>query len=254
MTPDPYADHEIPLPRLRTISQLWTLAAVLGAVGVAALAIDVPVASWVRTHELPSFFRKLCGLAEVFAHGVGIAALVAVIAVLDPWHRYGIPRILAASLGAGLAANVFKLFVARLRPSHCDFDVMDRGIHTFYDWLPLATNPSWQQGFPSSHAAVAAGLAIVLACFYPRGRWLFPAIATLACCQRVMDQAHFVSDTFWGAAVGCIFAPLCIYGSGLSEAFDRLEVRLLARQRLARARRFRQRPAAPAPLGAQTIA
>ena len=33
------ADAEIPLPRLRTISQLWTCAAVLAAMGVAALAV-----------------------------------------------------------------------------------------------------------------------------------------------------------------------------------------------------------------------
>jgi membrane-associated phospholipid phosphatase len=230
MTSDSYAEAGIPLPRLRTISQLWTLAAVLSALGVAALALDVPLATWIRAGHAPSLLQKVSGLAEVFGHGLGIVLIVIVIAVLDPWHRYAVPRILAASLGAGLAANVVKLLVARIRPSHCDFNLLDHGMATFDTWFPLAMNSSWQQGFPSSHTATAAGLAIVLACYYPRGRWLFPAIAAFAGCQRVLHESHFTSDVLWGAAVGCIWAPLCVYGSGLSAMFDRLERSLLARQ------------------------
>lgn len=251
MTPDPYSDQEIPLPRLRTISHLWTLAAVLSGLSVAALAIDVPLASWVRGGHAPDLIQKLCGLAEVFGHGLGVVLIVLFIAVLDPWHRYGIPRIMAASLGAGLAANVIKLLVARTRPAHCDFAVADRGIETFGSWFPLAGNESWQQSFPSSHMATAAGLAIVLAAFYPRGRWLFPAFAALAGFQRVLHQSHFASDVFLGAAVGCIFAPLCVYGSRLSTMFDRLEEILIARsEQLARARRARLGLVPPAPAAA----
>ncbi len=246
MTPDPYPDAEIPLPRLRTISHLWTCAAVLAGIGVAALAIDVPLARWVRAGYCPGFLQKVGGLSEMFSHALGIVMIVVGIAVLDPWHRYVIPRILAAALGAGLVANVFKLLVARMRPGHVDFDVVDRGIDTFGGWLPLAGNPSWQQGFPSSHMATAAGLAIVLAAFYPRGRWLFPACAALAGLQRVLHQSHFMSDVFWGAAVGCIFAPLCVYGSRLSQTFDRLEAFLLQRrQRAARIQRPHHAPVRP---------
>ena len=251
MTPDPNRDGEIPLPRLRTISHLWTCAAVLAGIGVAALALDVPLASWVAEGYAPSFLNQLGGLAEIFGHGLGVVIIVVLIAVLDPWHRYGIPRILAASLGAGLTANCLKLLVARVRPNHVDFNLVDRGLHTFGDWFPLARNASWEQGFPSSHMATAAGLAIVLAAFYPRGRWLFPACAALAGMQRILHESHFTSDVFWGAAVGCIFAPLCVYGSRISRAFDRLEDRLLARrERAARAQRSRLR-LTPHALGAK---
>ncbi len=220
-----YSDADIPLPRLRTISHLWTCAAVLAAAGVASLAIDTPLAAWVQSGRCPAVVQKLCGLAEIFGHGLGVLAIVVVIAVLDPWHRYAVPRIVAAGLGSGLAANIVKLLVARVRPHH--FDLNGRGLESFGDWFPLASNPSWEQSFPSSHTATAAGLAIVLACYYPRGRWLFPAIAVLAGGQRLLEQSHFLSDVFWGAAVGCIFAPLCVYGSRLSKLFDRLEERLL---------------------------
>lgn len=220
-TPNRYSDGEIPLPRLRTISQLWTCAAVLGALGVAALALDLPLVRWIQGGNCPSFIIKLCALSEVFGHGSGVLLLVIAIAVLDPWHRYAIPRILAAALGSGMVANAFKLFMGRTRPLH--FDLEGGGLDTFSDWLPMLSNHSWDQSFPSSHTAVAAGLAIVLAAFYPRGRWLFPALAILAGAERVFDQYHYLSDVLWGGAVGCIFAPLCVYGSRLAMTFDRLE-------------------------------
>ena len=228
MTPIRFeADADIPLPRLRTISHLWTCAAVLAAIGVASLAVDTPLARWVQLGHCPHIVEKLCGLSETFGHGLGILVIVVTIAVLDPWHRYAIPRILTASLGSGLLANMLKLLVGRTRPLH--FDIHGRGLDSFADWFPLMGNGAWQQSFPSSHTAVSAGLAIVLAYYYPRGRWLFPAFAALAGFERIVDQFHFLSDVFWGAAVGCIFAPLCVYGSRLSRAFDRLEAWLLAR-------------------------
>ncbi len=224
-----YSDgDEIPLPRLRTISHLWTCAAVLGGLGVAALALDVPLARWVQGGNCPNLIAKTCALAEVFGHGLGVVLLAVVIAVLDPWHRYSIPRIVAAALGSGIAADVLKLFLGRTRPLHFDLD--GRGLDSFSTWLPLLGNHSWDQSFPSSHTAVAAGLAVVLAAFYPRGRWLFPAFAILAGAERVFDQYHYLSDVLWGGAVGCIFAPLCVYGSRLAATFDRLEEWLIERR------------------------
>ncbi|MBI3839487.1 MAG: phosphatase PAP2 family protein [Planctomycetia bacterium] len=235
-------EADIPLPRLRTISQLWSCAALLGAIGVAALAVDVPLATWIRGGNCPGAIQKLFAVSEVFGHGLGVVFVVLIIGVLDPWHRYAIPRILAAAFGSGLLANVFKLLVARARPY--SFDLHGSGLDTFSQWFPLLGSGPAQQSFPSSHTATAAGLAIVLAYFYPRGRWLFPAFAILAGGERLVDQFHFLSDTFWGAAVGCIFAPLCVYGSSLSRGFDRLEQQLLNRagvtsaslRRIARAR------------------
>ena len=160
-----YPDSEIPLPRLRTISHLWSCAALLGSLGVAALALDMPVAAWVNSQRCPAAIQKLCSLSELFSHGLGVCAIVVLIAVLDPWHRYAIPRILGAALGSGLLANGLKLLVARTRPHH--FDSQSPALDSFTDWLPMLGNASWEQSFPSSHAATAAGLAIVLACFYP---------------------------------------------------------------------------------------
>ncbi len=239
-------EPEIPLPHSHTISRLWTLAAVLGALGVAAMAVDLPLARWVAGGTCPSVIAKLCGLSETFAHGVGIALIGIVIGVLDPVHRKAVPRIVTAALGAGLAANVFKLFVARARPHH--FDLQTDALASFSGWFPMLGNTSGDQGFPSAHAATAAGLAVALACLYPRGGWLFLTLAALAAFQRVLVEAHFLSDVLWGAAVGCLFAPLCIHGSRLSGAFDRLEARITARtDTTAAARGPHHRPAADVP-------
>src|SRR5690606_33251449 len=150
-----------------SISQLWGFAAVLVALGVACLALDVPLARLVADDNSPGALRKICGFAELFGHGLGVLSICVVIAVLDPWHRYALPRIAVTSLGAGLLANIFKLLIARDRPRSVDFSLIERGLDTFGDWLPLASNASGGQGFPSSHTASAAALAVVLAAFYP---------------------------------------------------------------------------------------
>ncbi len=224
---------EVPLPRLRSIFHLWSCAACLGCAGVAALAIDLPLARWVARGACPDPLEKLGNLAEVFGHGLGIGLILVVIGVLDPVRRRAVPRVAAAALGSGLAANVLKLLVARARPYH--FDLQADMLDSFGGWFPLLSNSSWEQGFPSSHTATAVGLAIALSWLYPRGRWLFPALAALAGMQRVLAEAHFLSDALWGAAVGCIFAPLCVYGGRLSRVFDRLEIRLSAEPTATRA-------------------
>ncbi|HEY2893831.1 MAG TPA: hypothetical protein VGJ16_06455, partial [Pirellulales bacterium] len=127
-----YPESDIPLPRLRTIWQLWSCAALLAGVGVAAIALDAPLANWVASGRCPAFLVKLCSLSEIFSHGVGVVLILVAIAVLDPWHRYAIPRIAAAALGSGLVANSLKLFVARMRPHH--FDLSGDGLESFGEW------------------------------------------------------------------------------------------------------------------------
>ena len=69
------------------------------------------------------------GLSELFSHGLGVLLIAVAIWVLDPWHRYALPRIMAAALGSGLLANGFKLLLARTRPHH--FDLTGHSLETF---------------------------------------------------------------------------------------------------------------------------
>lgn len=229
MTSVPHCTLELSTSRSLSTRSCLLLSGGLVILGLVSLPLDVPLARLVQGDSAPTFLRKICGFAELFGHGVGVGCLLLVIAVLDPLRRAGLPRIAAASLGAGLVANLCKMLISRERPRSVNFELIDRSVDTFGTWLPLASNTSGGQGFPSSHMATAAALCLVLMACYPRGRWLFPLCAVLAGLQRILAEAHFASDVCWGAAVGCAIAPIFLHGP-VGEAFDRLESRLNVRQ------------------------
>ena len=140
-------------------------------------------------------------MAETFGNGLGVLVLAIIVAVLDRRHRLGWLGMLASAWGAGMAANVLKLIVARTRPAHFDFQAGELW-DSFGRWLPLVQHGHVEQSFPSAHTATAVGLAIALARLFPHGRWLFAVLAALVAAQRVAVGAHYVSDTLVGAAVG----------------------------------------------------
>lgn len=233
---DARTDEPLPVAGRRWIASrpLLALAPVLLVLGAAALLIDEPLGRWCLADECPGFLRELFELVEVFGHGLGVVLIVLVVHQLDPPRRWALPRVLACSLGAGLAVDVVKLLVARARPHHFDFE---GGIWaSFGGWFPLLSAGSAGQSFPSAHTATAVGLAAALAWLYPQGRRVFVVLAVLVACQRVEGGAHFPSDVLCGAAVGCLVAAACLEFSRLPGRFDRLERRL-------------GRPAPPASLG-----
>jgi membrane-associated phospholipid phosphatase len=200
--------------------QLVFAAGLLALVTVAALAIDVPVALWAKTHKMPGDLRRIVTLAEVFGWGGTVALIILTAAVLDQRGWRVAPRLALGALGAGIVANGVKLLIARWRPQVANLrgEVWD----TFTGWLPvLYHDPSLGeynfkfQSFPSGHSATAVGLAIALGALYPRGRWLFAVFALLACLQRVSTLAHFPSDILAGAAIGCLVGSLCAPGGPL---------------------------------------
>ena len=197
------------------------LPAVLLLGSAIALTVDFPVSQWFVAGNCPGFLRECLELVEPFGNGLGVIVIVVIVALLDPFRRGTVPRIMAASLGAGLAADIVKLMIVRVRPCHFAFqgDVWD----TFGGFLPLVSAGSGGQSFPSAHTATAVGMAAVLIRLYPRGRGLFVVLAMLVACQRVQGGAHYLSDTLAGAAVGCLVAALCLHGRLLGAWFERYE-------------------------------
>ncbi len=107
-----------------------------------------------------------------------------------------------------MLANVIKLLVLRSRPRASN--LIDGTVgDTFGGWFQRDLN-SGSQSFPSGHTATAVGLAVVLAAWYPRGRWLFATVATLVGIHRIQHLAHFPSDVFVGAAAGWFVAACCL--------------------------------------------
>ena len=179
------------------------LAVLFACVTIGALAIDLPVARWVEGNGIGRIgdFDRLIIWSEIYSHGIGVGLLIITVFVLDPTCRRQSLRLIALSLGSGLASDGFKLIVARSRPrvSALEGSVLD----TFHGFFPAITNHGWQS-FPSSHSATAVGLAIGLSWLYPRGRWLFCLFALIAMAQRWANRDHFVSDTCAGAVVALL--------------------------------------------------
>jgi membrane-associated phospholipid phosphatase len=195
-----------------------------------SLMIDLPVARFSLASNIPGDLQRVLTWSEVFAHGLGIAILAGTVCVLDPLRRRFLPRVLAGALGAGLSADAMKLVTARLRPRFLELEssVFD----TFTGWLPIVfpvegrspLDSQWLS-FPSGHTAVAVAFAIGMARLYPQGRWLFGLFAICAALQRIQAGAHYVSDTFAGAAIGVAYILLLGECRIVGNWFDRFEQR-----------------------------
>ncbi|HTY06865.1 MAG TPA: phosphatase PAP2 family protein [Gemmatimonadales bacterium] len=122
--------------------------------------------------------------------------------------------LLAAPVVAGLAAEVAKMLVRRLRPNLTD------GLHVFRSWSdrPFATK---DLGLPSSHAVVAFAAAAMLSRLLPWGTALWYALASACAVTRVLAQAHFLSDVIAGALVGYLGAALLWTRFGRRSEADR---------------------------------
>ena len=150
--------------------------------------------------------------------------------VLDRQRRWSLPRLIACAYGAGLLADLVKVLVGRTRPNAGD---LSSGVaQSFVGFVPALHASDWShainrdlQSFPSGHSAMAAGLAVALGSFYPHARWVFALFAGLVMFQRVESGAHFLSDTLAGAALGCLWAGLCLDPRVFGRPFDRLEDR-----------------------------
>lgn len=191
------------------------------AATAAAFSIDCPLSSWCLADGCPGELARWLKVTEAFGNGVGVVLILLAVHQLDPGRRPMLPRLAAMSLGAGLAANGIKMLIARTRPREFSFD---GGVaESFGRWLPMLSEGSAGQSFPSAHTATAVGLAIALGWLYPRGRGLFAALALLVALQRIESGYHFASDTIAGAAVGVFIAVACLKNGRLSYGFDRIE-------------------------------
>lgn len=199
-------------------------AATLIVAGCAAFAFDLPISRWLVRDDGLLLFDRVIEAAEAFGHATTVILIILAVAAADVVNRRSGPRLLAAALGAGVAANVVKLVVSRTRPYDGGFaqpEVWD----TFAGFLPIITGVPKGHSFPSAHVAVAAGLACALVTLYPRGRTMFGLIVAAVALQRVETGAHYLSDTLFGALVGCAWATLLFHPRCLGRMFDGWEGR-----------------------------
>jgi membrane-associated phospholipid phosphatase len=185
-----------------------TIALWLLAFGVALLA-DRPVAEWVQrqgwdvhralssTHHVVNFVLKIPG-EYLFT-----LALAVVLALAHPGRwRAGV---FVAVAGAVSGLNgVVKWVVGRYRP------VREVGIHPF-DLHPFEGGlrgllAAKNLCFPSGHACLAFATAAAVGIVMPRWKYWLYALAVIVGIERVLENAHYVSDVVGAAALGILAA------------------------------------------------
>lgn len=195
--------------------------AILALAGLCALPFDVSFSRVVFREKSVEKLSKVLNAVEPFGNSVAVVVLLAAIYLCGGVRRSAIPRLLLASIGAGLMADLGKLLIARSRPHQFDFagSVAD----TFHGWLPGTSAGSALQSCPSGHVATATGLALALGMVFPAGRRFFAGLAGIVALQRIQSGSHFLSDTLWGAAVGYSIAMILFDPRFLGSWFDRGE-------------------------------
>jgi membrane-associated phospholipid phosphatase len=198
----------------------WMPPMLLCLLGLGALWIDVPVARLARDGAFAKL-REVFENLEAFGHGAGVAAIALVVCCLETRQRWRhVIGILLAALGSGLAANALKLVIRRDRP----WDIAGEAVHglnTFGGLFSSLGGLSHAQSFPSAHAATAMGLAVALAGYYPRGRYIFYALAGATALSRVIAPSHFISDTLAGLALGIVIGQAVVRSARWAPAGER---------------------------------
>lgn len=197
---------------LQTVFRL-ILGITLATIGVYYL--DDFLVRFCTTGNLPGDLERAIMLCESFSHGSGVALILLILFSMDSGIRRRLLVVATCAYGSGMAANLIKVFVSRLRPSA----MVDQGLDAVASFQGLGISTVDQllsadahtlQAFPSAHTATAFGFAVGLVWCYRKGRVPFFLLAVMAGIQRIVVAAHWPSDVVAGATLGLIVAPAII--------------------------------------------
>jgi membrane-associated phospholipid phosphatase len=214
---------ETPASRLLRISLLL-------AAGLMIIPFDTLLVEWIGRGAFPGEFDVFLHRAEPFGHGYGVLFILATLWIVGKYRWKHIGMLFGCSLGAGLAADLIKLFVGRLRPGQIPEDHIGgtfTGIRFLWESESMGQIlDTTHHSFPSAHTATACGFAIGLSQLFPHGRRWFFFLAGLVALQRVALGYHFPSDTIVGAALGLFVGSLVtgrLKRDPLAKSDNRLE-------------------------------
>jgi membrane-associated phospholipid phosphatase len=95
---------------------------------------------------------------------------------------------------SGFAADMLKIVFGRPRPDGALAD-------TAFNFHLFGGGDGFDS-FPSSHAAIAAGIAAALSAIWPDHRHTFLTLAAVVAASRFVTGVHYLSDALLGFAVG----------------------------------------------------
>jgi membrane-associated phospholipid phosphatase len=195
---------------------IWSIGILAWLVVLAAATlVDRTVAEWVKARAADTvhspwhvLFNKssfLMVTLKLPGYFYFTMVLAVILWALHPRHVEALALVLLSGTLGGLLYCVVKWLVGRHRPVN--------GIEPFH-FTPLAgglkglfISPP-NLSFPSGHATLSFATAASLAILIPRWRWAFFLAASLVAIERVLENAHYVSDVVAGAGLGVISAGL----------------------------------------------
>ncbi len=192
---------------------LWILAIAL------ATTVDRPVAVWVQAHRPldkptangsvrsgnhPVWVTKIIRLPGNFAFVAPVGIVVGLL------HRKrwlaGLPILLSGPL-VGVTYLVLKWVIGRRRPV---IEVAPFTFHPFINGISGLLHSVSGLAFPSGDATMAFAGATCVAAAIPKWSAVFFAWAVIVAVERVLENAHYVSDVTAGAGLGVICGLIVI--------------------------------------------
>jgi len=174
------------------------------ALVAAAMPLDRPIAQWVRALHIEPWIMHSFAVNAVKALGVyGTTVAIAIIVGGQHPLRWRASVFILMTGLVCLVGNIMKWMVGRTRPFKLE--------HRIGEAVPFKLQPfrsGWEGlfaqenlAFPSGHTMVAFATAAGLAILWPRWRWYFYGGAALVAAERVLENAHWLSDTVGAAGL-----------------------------------------------------
>ena len=175
---------------------------------IVAAVFDGAVANFARTSGAENFLETHKAVQKTLkAPGEFGFTLVVAIAVvfLHPLKWRAGAFVLLGTIVSGIN-GLIKWIAGRTRPFHL-MDENGAARLAPFDLTPFRGGlpglfVSKNLCFPSGHAALAFATAEALAILYPRARWTFYLVAALVGVERILENAHYVSDVVGAAILG----------------------------------------------------
>jgi len=184
----------------------WMLAFAFAVVGVISSFWDLEISRLATSIKIPGDLRKAIHLSEAFAHFSGVVVILGTLLIVDIKNRARLIQACLLVTTSGVVSNAAKYIIPRYRPH--SLDQASIPIQSSWETWGVPWSGSWFEeavrSFPSGHSATAVALAIALSWIYPRGRWVFAVLAFMACLQRLVSGAHFLSDIMAGSDIAVL--------------------------------------------------
>lgn len=204
--------QEPPLASAREL-RWWML-----AFGV-ALVVDGPIAHLFQPIAATVKHSEWAEGLKLIGHFGLVMFLAVLVGVLHPSGLRGSLLLCSGGILSGLFYSVSKWVVGRTRPVVAirpyELDPFVQGLHGILHGRNLS--------FPSGHTALAFATAACLAYLLPRQRRVVYLIAGVVAVERVVELAHYLSDTVAGAGIGILSFRLALCAAEWTDGRRRVE-------------------------------